>query len=164
MIGKCRVELAPKNLLHFSFSASYLLIAAGLELPLPGLSAVSCSPVNTSVVNEMWVKHEMSTAFFERSLLACNLFPLYYALEHTYDRTSLVYPESWVRQQQRNTGKTRLDRIWASEWQQSNRTLCPSDPICTSAFTWEIYIYSLSLSGIILLLLLAHKTTKQYHK
>lgn len=40
-IGECRVELAPNNLLHF-FSASYLLIAAGLELPFPDLSAASC--------------------------------------------------------------------------------------------------------------------------
>lgn len=140
-IGKCRVELALNNLLHFSFSASYLLIAAGLELPFPDLSAASCSPVTMTVVNGMWVIHGMSAAFFERSLLACNLFPLYYALEHTYDRTSLVYPESWVRQQPRNTGKTRLERIWTSEWQQSNRILSPSDPIYTSAFTWEIYIY-----------------------
>lgn len=138
-IGKCRVELAP-NLLHFSFSASYLLIAAGLELPFPDLSAASCSPVTMSVVNGMWVIHGMSAAFFERSLLACNLFSLYYALEHTYDRTSLAYPESWVREQPRNTGKTRLERIWTSEWQQSNRTLSPSDPIYTSAFIWEIYI------------------------
>lgn len=137
-IGECRVELALNNL-HF-FSASYLLVAAGLELPFSDLSAASCCHVTMSVVNGMWVIHGMSAAFFERSLFACNLFPLYYALEHTYDGTSLVYPESWVRQQPRNTGKTRLERIWTSEWQQSNRTVCPTDPIYTSAFTWEIYI------------------------
>lgn len=75
-IGKCRVELAPNNLLHFSFSASYLLIAASLELPFPDLSAASCCHVTMSVVNGMWVIHGMSAAFFEKlAILPSISFP-----------------------------------------------------------------------------------------